>query len=52
MGNEKAYLAIVDSEIEMVKSVVGWAVDELLQCMTGDHVRIMNLNSNQLNDEG
>ena len=50
-GNRRAYLAIIDSEIEMVKSVVGWPVDDLLERMSGDHVRIMDLDSNQLNDK-
>ena len=47
--NGKAYLAIIDSEIEVVKSVVCRPVDDLFECMSGDHVRIMNLDSNQLN---
>lgn len=35
-------LAVVDGEVHVVQRVVGWAVDELLGPVTGDHVAVVD----------
>jgi hypothetical protein len=39
----KAYLAVVDSEVNMVEGMVSRAVDDFFQWMSSNHVRIVNL---------
>ena len=36
-------MSIVHSEIQMMKRMVSWSIDEVLQEMTSDHIGIMDL---------
>lgn len=36
-------LAVIDSEIEMVESVMSWSVYDRLERVSSDHVRVMDL---------
>lgn len=42
-AGEVAYLAIINSKIDVMQCMVGRAVDNLLKGMPSNHVRIMNL---------
>ena len=42
---EGEVLSVVDSEVQMVQGVVCWAVDDRLQRVTGDHVRVVDLDA-------
>lgn len=45
MGSE-TYLAIVHCEIQMMQGVMCGPVDDFLESMSCDHVRVMNLENN------
>ena len=42
------YLAVVDCEVEVVEGVVSGTVDDLLEWVTGDHVRVVDLHKNSI----
>ena len=39
----RTYLSIIDSEVKMMQSVMGWSIDSLFEDMAGNHVRVVNL---------
>ena len=45
-------LAVVDREEHVMQSVVSWSVDNRLQGVVGDHVRVVNLFERFLKDTG
>ena len=45
-------LAVVDREEHVMESVVGWSIDNRLQGVVGDHVRVVNLIECFLKDTG
>lgn len=46
------YLAIIYCEIKMVQRMMCWAVDDMLERMTSDHVRVVYLcENNQIGEQ-
>lgn len=41
--NESTNLAVVASEVEVMKGVMSGSVDDLFQEVTGDHIRVVDL---------